>query len=203
MRAWTGSEAWLISSTYAVATAADQVAAARIVDDEEETRRGGEPLERAQPARLYALAAGGLLALLGALGFFYASDFGTGGDLASDDLAGILLLNGWRNLIYLVAGVLALALAPRRPREVALALGGFLVVLAIWGFAVTDRGIGSILDALPTADRDNALHLLLGILGLAAAVAEGGFRGGGPRSARAARRRSPAVPRGGAGDEPR
>lgn len=174
-----------------------------MVDEEEETKRGGEPLERARPARLYALAAGGLLALLGALGFFYASDFGTGGEVASDDLAGILLVNGWRNLLYLVAGVLALALAPRWPREVALAVGGFFVVLAIWGFAVTDRGVGSILDALPTANRDNALHLLLGVLGVGAGIAEAGLRGRGPRGARAARRRSPAGPRDAAGDEPR
>jgi len=193
-----------------------------------QTPRRREPLARAQPARLYALLAGGALALLGALGFFYDAGFGTGERLLGDDLAGILLVNGWRNLIYLASGLLALGFAARHPRASALALGAFYLALGVWGYAETEHGVGSILDALPLGDRDNLLHLLLGILGLLAGLAEGGLplprgsvrrrsprstRGGlerpgrpgdsGSRAARAGRRRSPAGPRGAGGDEPR
>ena len=124
-------------------------------------------------ARLFALVAGGLLALLGVLGFFYDATFGTGSDLSSDDLAGTLRVNGWRNVIYLVSGIAALAFAPRRARATALGLGLFYLVYAIWGFIVTERGIGSILDALPLGNDDNALHLAVGVLGTLAALVDG------------------------------
>ncbi len=135
----------------------------------ESERRGGAP----GPARLYALAAGALLALLGVLGFFYDAEFGTGANLASDDLAGLLNVNGWRNVIYLATGLLALAFAARRPRRVALGLGLFYLVFAVWGLAETERGIGSLLDAVPLGDNDNGLHLALAVLGLGAALIDG------------------------------
>ena len=125
------------------------------------------------PARLFALVAGTALALLGVLGFFYDAGFGTGSDLGGDDLAGTLIVNGWRNVIYLVTGVLALALAPRRPRATALGLGLFYLAFAIWGFQVTERGIGSILDFVPLGDDDNALHLVIGVLGAFTALVDG------------------------------
>lgn len=125
------------------------------------------------PARLYALAAGAFLALLGVLGFFYDAEFGTGVNLAGDDLAGLLIVNGWRNVIYLATGVLALAFAARTPRRVAFGLGLFYLVFAIWGLAETERDIGGLLDAIPLGDKDNGLHLALGILGLGAALIDG------------------------------
>lgn len=125
------------------------------------------------PARLYALAAGAFLALLGVLGFFYDAGFGTGVNLAGDDLAGLLIVNGWRNVIYLATGVLGLAFAARTPRRVAFGLGLFYFVFAISGLAETERDIGSLLDAVPLGDTDNGLHLTLGVLGLGAALIDG------------------------------
>jgi uncharacterized protein DUF4383 len=138
------------------------------------------------PARLYALGAGGFLALLGVLGFFFDAGFDTGRDLAADDVAGIIVVNGWRNVLYLASGLLALALAPRRPRATAAALGGLYLVLGIWGLIVTDHDIGSILEVLPLTDEDNVLHLVIGALGMAAALADGPL----PRPSRSNRRRS-------------
>ena len=171
------------------------------------------------PARLYVLLAGIGLALLGVLGFFYDSSFGTGSQLASDDLAGILNINGWRNVIYLVTGTVALALGPRFPRAMAVGLGTLYMVFGLWGLAETERDIGSLLDAVPLGDTDNALHLIVGGSGLIAALADGAIpalpkrrkRSGGKReeqkgeakSASAGRRRSPAGPRGGGAGAPR
>lgn len=160
--------------------------------DPEKPRREPQEATGPGPARLYALAAGIGLALLGVLGFFYDATFGTGDKLTSDDLAGILNVNGWRNVVYVATGVLALAAAPRSPRLTALGLGAFYLVLGVWGLAETDRGIGSLLDTLPLGNADNALHLILGAAGLLAALA------GGARSGGAGRRRAPAGPRGGA-----
>lgn len=144
-------------------------------------QRADEQARAAPVSRLYGLLAAILLTLLGVLGFFYDSSFGTGSGLASDDLAGILLVNGWRNVVYLASGLLALVLAPRTPVATALALGAFYLAFGLWGLAETERGIGSILDALPLADRDNALHLVLGGLGLVAALLDGSLRRVRPR----------------------
>jgi hypothetical protein len=131
------------------------------------------PADGPGAARLFALLAGGLLALLGVVGFVYDASWGTGNDLASDDVLGTLMVNGWRNVVYLVTGLVALALAPRRPRETALGLGLLYLVYAIWGFIVTERGIGDILGVLPLGDWDNGLHLAIGLLGLLAAFVDG------------------------------
>ncbi|HET6832069.1 MAG TPA: DUF4383 domain-containing protein [Solirubrobacterales bacterium] len=131
------------------------------------------PEDAPGPARLYALVAGGFLALLGVLGFFFDAGFDTGRDLTADDIAGIIVVNGWRNVLYLLSGLLALGFAARRPRPTAAALGGLYLVLGIWGLAETDHDIGSILEVLPLTDEDNVLHLVLGALGVVAALADG------------------------------
>jgi len=125
------------------------------------------------PARLYGLVLGGLLCLLGVAGFFYDASFDTGDRLASDYLAGTLLVNGWRNVLYLLTGLAALAFAARAPRVTAYALGGFYLLLGIWGLIETERGIGSILDVLPLGGRDNAFHMVVGLLGVGAGLIDG------------------------------
>jgi hypothetical protein len=125
------------------------------------------------PARLYGLVFGGLLCLLGVAGFFYDAGFHTGDSLASDYLAGTLLVNGWRNVLYLLTGFAALALAARAPRATAFALGGFYLLFAIWGLIETNEGIGSILDVLPLGGRDNAFHMVIGVLGVGAGLIDG------------------------------
>lgn len=205
MRAADGSTLPGIGSTYAAIRMADHPT-------------------RAEPSasRLYALVAGVLLSLLGVAGFFYDSSFDTGSGLTSDYLAGTLLINGWRNVLYIASGLLLVAFAGRAPRPAALAGGALYLLLGIWGVIETERGIGSILDVLPLGDRDNAFHLILGGLGIGAVLFDGGRpkvpervkrlprpklpkrKAGGParerpRSAPGARRRSPADPRRGAG----
>lgn len=132
-------------------------------------RAPGEP----GPARLYALVAGALLALLGVLGFFYDAGFDTGHSLSADDVAGIIVVNGWRNVVYLLSGLLALGFAARQPRRAAAALGAFYLVIGIWGALETDHDIGSILEILPLTNNDNVFHVVLGGLGTIAALADG------------------------------
>jgi len=129
--------------------------------------------DEAGPARLYALAAGVFLSLLGVLGFFYDAGFDTGTKLAADDIAGIIVVNGWRNVIYLASGLLALAFAPRHARRTATTLAGFYLVYGVWGLIGTDHDIGNILEVLPLTDEDNVLHLVIGGLGAIAALADG------------------------------
>jgi hypothetical protein len=123
-------------------------------------------MEPASPARLYASTVGALLVILGVLGFFYGSSFGSPGTL--DHTLGVLRTNGWENLLWIVVGALGLLLAGVASRAHALAAGLLFTVLGVWGLAL-DPG-SAILGFLPAAGANEALHLVLGILGLLAAA---------------------------------
>jgi uncharacterized protein DUF4383 len=123
-------------------------------------------MEPVSPARLYATAAGALLVLLGIVGFFYGSSFGSPGTL--DHTLGALRTNAWLNLLWVVVGALGLLLAGTASRAYALTVGLLFTVLGVWGL-VLDPG-AAILGFLPAAGANEALHLVLGILGLLAAA---------------------------------
>ena len=125
------------------------------------------------------------------LGFFYDAGFATGTDLSADDVAGIIVVNGWRNVLYLLSGLLALGFAARSPRRTAAALGAFYLVFGIWGLLETDHDIGSILEVLPLTDSDNLFHLVVGGLGTIAALVDGPL----PRPKRRERKRGEPGPR--------
>ena len=123
--------------------------------------------ETASPARLYATVAGAVLTILGIVGFFYSSSFGSPGTV--DDALGIFAVNGWHNVLHLAMGLLGLAAAGYAARTYALAIGLAFLVVAIWGFIA---GSGdAILSIVPVNTADNLLHLLIGVIGLAAGAA--------------------------------
>ena len=96
------------------------------------------------PARLYCTLVGAALVIGGIIGFFYSSGFGTGtADVAADtdEVFGLLAVNGWHNLVHLALGLLGLYAAGRFARTYALAVGLLYIVLAIWGLADTDNVI--------------------------------------------------------------
>jgi Domain of unknown function (DUF4383) len=128
-------------------------------------------MESASPARLYATLVGGVLVIAGIIGFFYEASFATGDDIVSDDVFGILAVNGWHNLIHIALGLLGLAAAGYAARTYALGVGLLYIVLAIWGFLETENGVGVLIDLVPINTEDNVLHLVLGLTGLAAGAA--------------------------------
>jgi hypothetical protein len=121
-------------------------------------------MEAAGPARLYATAVGAFLVCLGIVGFFYSASFGSPGAVGA--ALGALRVNAWLNVLYVAAGALGLLLAASAPRPYALAMGVLFTALAIWGWSL-DSG-AAILGFLPAAGGDEALNLVLGLLGLAA-----------------------------------
>ena len=124
-------------------------------------------MEAASPARLYAAAVGALLVALGIAGFFYSASFGAPGEVEA--ALGALRVNAWLNLLHLATGLLGLLAAGVASRRYALLVGGLYTVLAVWGFAL-DPG-AAVLGFLPASGGDDTLHLVLGLLGLAAAAA--------------------------------
>jgi Domain of unknown function (DUF4383) len=124
-------------------------------------------MEGASPARLYATVVGGVLVIAGILGFFYSASFGSPGEV--DDVLGILSVNAWHNIFHIVTGAIGLLVAGYAARQYALWLGVLYIVLTIWGFVI---GSGdSILGFIPINTEDNILHLILGVLGIGAAIA--------------------------------
>jgi hypothetical protein len=121
-------------------------------------------MEPASPARLYATAVGALLVILGIVGFFYGSDFGSPGAL--DHTLGALRTNGWLNLFYAALGALGLLTAGSFSRAYALTAGALLTVLGVWGLALDPHA--AILGFLPASGANETLNLTLGLLGLLA-----------------------------------
>jgi Domain of unknown function (DUF4383) len=128
-------------------------------------------MDTASPARLYCTLVGAVLVIAGILGFFWESSFATGDEIKSDEVIGILAVNGWHNLVHLAIGLLLLAAAGSAARTAALGVGLLYVVLAIWGFLEVENGVGVLIDLVPINNEDNWLHLILGLTGLAAGAA--------------------------------
>src|SRR4029079_9337976 len=124
-------------------------------------------MEAPSPARLYAALTGALLVVLGILGFFYSASFGSPGEV--DQMLGVFAVNGWLNVIHIALGAIGLLVAGFAARSYSLWLGLLLIVGGAWGFVIGNDE--AILGFLASNFGDDALHLALGILGVAAAVA--------------------------------
>ncbi len=107
-------------------------------------------MEPASPARLYATVAGALLVVLGIVGFFYDASFTGLHDL--QHALGVLRVNAWFNLFYIATGAVGLLLAGVASRQYSLVVGFLYTLLAIIGWGTV------------------GLHLVIGLLGLAAAA---------------------------------
>lgn len=129
-------------------------------------------MEGASPARLYATLVGGVLVIGGIIGFFYNSSFEVGSSIQADDALGLFSVNAWLNLVHLLTGALGLLLASYAARRYALGLGAAYLLICLLGFIHFGGGdTDSILKLVPVNTADNILHLILGVLGLAAGLA--------------------------------
>ena len=124
-------------------------------------------MDAPSPARLFATLTGGALVVIGIVGFFYSASLGSPGEVG--EVFGLLAVNAWVNVLHVLTGTLGLYMAGYASRQYALWLGGFYLTAALWGFAI---GSGeAILGFLPVDTPGNLLHLLVGALGIGAALA--------------------------------
>jgi hypothetical protein len=135
-------------------------------------------MEESSPARLYCLLVGAVLVVAGIIGFFYEASFATGDSIRSDDVFGVLAVNGWHDLVHIAIGAVLLLAAGSAARGAALWVGLLYIVLCVLGFiATSNNGIGfvaendTLLKLVPVNNEDNVLHLILGITGVIAAFA--------------------------------
>lgn len=140
-------------------------------------------MEGASPARLYATLVGAALLIGGIVGFFYDSSFGVGRSIQADDAFGVLSVNAWHNLVHAGTGALGLLLASYAARRYALGLGAIYLLVCLLGFIHLGGGnTDSILKVIPVNTEDNVLHLILGVLGVAAGLTTPRIRGATVRS---------------------
>jgi hypothetical protein len=136
-------------------------------------------MDAPSPARLYATLTGAALIVAGIVGFFYSASFGSPGE--TGEMLGIFAVNGWVNVLHILSGALGLLVAGYAARQYSLWLGALYLVLAIWGFTI---GSGeAILGFLPVDTGDNLLHLVIGALGVGAALLTPGVKKGEPVTA--------------------
>jgi len=105
-------------------------------------------MEPPSPARLYATVAGAFLVVLGIVGFFYDASFTGLHD--TEPALGVLEVNAWFNLLYVITGAVGVLVAGASSRSYALAMGVLFTALGIFGLGT------------------QGLHLAIGLLGLAA-----------------------------------
>jgi hypothetical protein len=132
-------------------------------------------MEDASPARLYCLLVGAVLVIAGIIGFFYEGSFATGDSIRSDDVFGVLSVNGWHNLVHIGVGAVLLIGAGSAARGTALFVGVLYLVLCVLGFIATSNGgiafvaeNNVLIKLVPVNNEDNVLHLILGITGVIA-----------------------------------
>ena len=128
-------------------------------------------MDQRSPAQVYALVIGATLVVAGILGFFYSASFGTGDGTERDAVLGILVVNGWHNLVHLASGVVGLLVARSYDgsRAYALGFGAVYLVVTLLGFIAGDGE--EIFNLIPVNTEDNVLHLLIGIAGVGAGQA--------------------------------
>ena len=124
-------------------------------------------MEAASPARLYATVVGALLVVLGIVGFFYSASFGSPGSVEAT--LGVLRVNAWLNVLHIATGALGLLAAGYASRPYA--LGTRPRSTRSWRSGASRSAPATRSSASsPPAAATTALHLALGLLGLAAAA---------------------------------
>jgi hypothetical protein len=123
------------------------------------------------PAQVYCLVFGAVLILAGIVGFFTNSSFDTGDDAPRGALIGLFDVNGWHNVVHLLSGVAALAVAGSRTnaRLFAFGFGGVYVLVTILGLAA--GGNSTLFGLVAVNTEDNFLHLAIAVAGILAGAA--------------------------------
>jgi hypothetical protein len=121
-------------------------------------------------AQIYAMALGGVLVLVGLVGFLVEPSFGVG-DSAQRGTLILFDINGWHNVVHLLSGIVGLAMAgtAAKARLFSIGYGVVYVLVTILGFVVGDGGL--LLSIIPINTADNLLHLVIALTGIAVGLA--------------------------------
>jgi Domain of unknown function (DUF4383) len=121
-------------------------------------------------AQVYAMALGGVLVLVGIVGFLVEPSFAVG-DSAQRGTLILFDINGWHNVVHLLSGIVGLAMAgtAAKARLFSIGYGVVYVLVTILGFVVGDGGL--LLSIIPINTADNLLHLVIALTGIGVGLA--------------------------------
>ena len=113
-------------------------------------------------AQIWAMVLGGVLVLVGLVGFLVEPSFAVG-DSAQRGTLIAFDINGWHNVVHLLSGIVGLAMAgtAAKARLFSIGYGVVYVLVTILGFAVGDGGL--LLSIIPINTADNLLHLVIAV----------------------------------------
>jgi hypothetical protein len=116
-------------------------------------------------AQVWAMALGGVLVLVGIVGFLVEPSFAVGDNAQRGTLI-LFDINGWHNIVHLLSGIVGLAMAgtAAKARLFSIGYGVVYVLVTILGFAVGDGGL--LLSIIPINTADNVLHLAIAVAGI-------------------------------------
>jgi hypothetical protein len=116
-------------------------------------------------AQVWAMALGGVLVLVGIVGFLVEPSFAVGDNAQRGTLI-LFDINGWHNVVHLLSGIVGLAMAgtAAKARLFSIGYGVVYVLVTILGFAVGDGGL--LLSIIPINTADNVLHLAIAVTGI-------------------------------------
>ena len=115
-------------------------------------------------AKNVGMVFGVVLVLVGLLGFI-------SNPIVGDEA--VFLADAVHNLVHLITGLIFVIVAMKSAESMSSVLkifGIIYLLVAILGFLTTSEGVGTVLGLFSTNGADNLLHLLLGIVFLAAGL---------------------------------
>ncbi|MFL5885721.1 MAG: DUF4383 domain-containing protein [Thermoleophilaceae bacterium] len=119
------------------------------------------------PAQTFSFLIGAVLTVAGIVGFFYNGDFSAGSHIPSDDVFGLLSVNGWHNVVHLLTGLVGLKAARTWTGARAYSYAVFVLYTAIFVLGLAYGTHDAVLSLIPINAADDALH---GIIAAAALV---------------------------------
>jgi Domain of unknown function (DUF4383) len=139
------------------------------------TREGAATAGVRSPARTVATVVAVVFLVVGVLGFIPGittnyGDMSFAGHMSDSKLLGVFQVSVLHNIVHLLFGVAGLALARTPAGAVNYLIGGGVVYLVLWIYGVIVNE-GSDANFVPVNNADDWLHLVLGVLMIAAGLA--------------------------------
>jgi hypothetical protein len=123
------------------------------------------------PAQTFARLIGWILTIAGIVGFFYCASFEAGKHLPSEDVFGILSVNGWHNLVHLVTGLIGLRAARTWGGARTYSFALFVLYTAIFVLGLAYGTSDAVLSLVPVNGADDALHGIIAAAALLSGLA--------------------------------
>ena len=126
---------------------------------------------RRAPAQTFSLLIGWVLTIAGVVGFLYNGDFGTGTHVPSDEVFGLLSVNGWHNLVHLLTGLVGLRAARSWSGARTYCWALFALYTAVFVLGLVYGTDEAVLSLIPVNGADDVLHGIIAAAALASGLA--------------------------------